>query len=50
DGASWLTVVEDGKPADTARTGATTSSIGAMTSGAGRLTLGGGMSNSSNSD
>ncbi|GJW92877.1 hypothetical protein Tco_0172549 [Tanacetum coccineum] len=44
DGASWSTVVEEGEPVNTARTGATTSSIRAMTSGAGRSTLGGGES------
>ncbi|GJS62583.1 hypothetical protein Tco_0657367 [Tanacetum coccineum] len=34
-GASWSTVVEEGKPVDTAGSGATTSAIRVMTSGAG---------------
>ncbi|GKG24376.1 hypothetical protein Tco_0395004, partial [Tanacetum coccineum] len=34
DGASWPTVVEEGKPVDAAGSGATTLAIGAMTSGA----------------
>ncbi|GJU92144.1 hypothetical protein Tco_1304567 [Tanacetum coccineum] len=49
DGASWLTVVEEGEPIDAAGTGATTSAIRAITLGAGRSTLDGGLSNSSNS-
>ncbi|GKF87696.1 hypothetical protein Tco_0258573, partial [Tanacetum coccineum] len=49
DGASWLTVVEEGEPVDAAGSGTTTSAIGAMTSGAGGLKLDGGLSNSSNS-
>nr|GEW85585.1 integrase, catalytic region, zinc finger, CCHC-type, peptidase aspartic, catalytic [Tanacetum cinerariifolium] len=35
DGASWSTVVEEGKPVDSVGSGATTLAIGAMTSGAG---------------
>ncbi|GKC86325.1 hypothetical protein Tco_1142042 [Tanacetum coccineum] len=50
DGASWLTVVEEGELVDTTGSGTTTSAIRAMTSGAGQSTLGGGVSNSSNSD
>ncbi|GKF78952.1 hypothetical protein Tco_0234520, partial [Tanacetum coccineum] len=50
DGASWLTVAEEGESVDTTRTGGTTSSIRAMTSGARRSTLDGGVSNSSNND
>nr|GFB74133.1 hypothetical protein [Tanacetum cinerariifolium] len=43
DGASGLTVVEEGEPVDAAGSRATTSAIGAITSGAGRSTLGGGL-------
>ncbi|GJR55077.1 hypothetical protein Tco_1405598 [Tanacetum coccineum] len=35
DGASWSTIVEEGKPVNAAGFGATTSTIRAMTSGAG---------------
>ncbi|GJW86103.1 hypothetical protein Tco_0159248 [Tanacetum coccineum] len=49
DGASWLTVVEEGELVDTVGSGATTLAIGAMTLGAGRSTLDGGLNNSSNS-
>nr|GFB64354.1 hypothetical protein [Tanacetum cinerariifolium] len=41
-GASWSTVVEEGKLVDAAGFGATTSAIGAMTSMAGKSLLGGG--------
>ncbi|GJQ94366.1 hypothetical protein Tco_0005505 [Tanacetum coccineum] len=40
DGASWSTVVEEGKPVDATGSGATTSASGAMTLGARRSTLG----------
>ncbi|GJR41027.1 hypothetical protein Tco_1216711 [Tanacetum coccineum] len=36
EGASWSTVVEEGKPVEEAGSGATASTIGAITSGAGR--------------
>nr|GFD34883.1 hypothetical protein [Tanacetum cinerariifolium] len=39
-GASWSTVVEEGKPVDAAGSGATALAIREMTSGAGRSTLG----------
>ncbi|GKF30555.1 hypothetical protein Tco_0100353, partial [Tanacetum coccineum] len=50
DGASWSPIVEEGKPVDATRSGATTSAIGEMTLVAGRSTLDGELSNSSNSD
>ncbi|GKB80704.1 hypothetical protein Tco_0947599 [Tanacetum coccineum] len=40
DGASWSTVVVEGKSVDATGSGATTSAIGAMTLGARRSTLG----------
>ncbi|GKF74465.1 hypothetical protein Tco_0220797, partial [Tanacetum coccineum] len=42
DGASWSTVVEEGKPVDATGSGATTSAIRAMISVVGRSTLDGG--------
>nr|GFA30226.1 hypothetical protein [Tanacetum cinerariifolium] len=46
DGTSWSTVVEEGKPVDSAGSGATTLAIRAMTSWVGRSTLGGGFGTS----